>query len=273
MIKKWNENSAFLIAAFSVISVSCLINWENLLSFSMPVISKHAELLFFSVGWGIALLLLIQSPRRNNCYSAKEMVWFIRWMTIFALGNIILYFIRMIRFQDSDIIGVLWEYRLHFFFFILSLFPWLFALLNMRAAVFERSINYIAASTQTVYLIHCILEKSWCRPLQNLNRIEVFYIGLTALPVLAYGLCMGRFNKITDRFLAMANITLCLLFSIVGTSRMAFILGGGGISLLFNHHMPVNTPVPKPENANQICSKFVFCRRCINISRYGNKHL
>ena len=223
------DTTAFLTAVLSSILVSCLISWDSFVPFSFPIISRHIEPIFLLCGWGIALLCLIRYAKGSSDksgFQVKEIKGFIIWLVVFAVGNLILYFIRSNLFTDPDMAEVLWEQRLYFCNIILSFLPWAFVLINTHVAVFERTINYVAAITQILYFFQCILVKSWYMPFGNKNRIEILYIGLLAFPILVYELCFGRLYKTADRFLAMANIALCLFFSVVGTSRQALVSAG-----------------------------------------------
>lgn len=217
----------YFTITLSVILISSFVNWEYYIPFNLPVISKHIEILALFCGWITALFFLIRFVKRNldnGIHLSLEIIMVVIWLILFTAVNIVLYFIRINLFVDLDIKAVLWEQRLYFINIILSFLPWILVLMNTPASVFEKSINYVAAVVQILYCIHCVSVKSWYLPFCGKNRIDILYTGLIAFPVLVYGLSVGRLKRRTDQFLAFVNIVLCLLFSFVGTSRMAFVL-------------------------------------------------
>lgn len=225
MIRQHTNRAAFLTVVLSVILIGCLISWELIVPFALPIISRHIELLLLLFGWGMAAVSLFKIRKdlpNSKEYSAKEIKWFILWLVTFTVLNAILYFVRLNLFSDPDIKDVLWEQRLYFLNVILSFLPWTFALLGAKAIVFEKAVNCVAAVTQILYFVQCVCIGSWYMPLGNKNRIDILYAGLITFPLVSYCLCAGRFTKKTDRLLAGINIALCLLLACVGTSRQAF---------------------------------------------------
>lgn len=227
MTQQHTNATMALTVVLSVILISCLISWELIVPFALPIISRHMELLFLLLGWGMAAVSffrILKDLPDSKEYSAKEIKWFILWLVTFTTLNIILYFVRLNLFSDPDIKDVLWEQRLYFLNIILSFLPWAFVLLGAKAAVFEKTVNYVAAVTQISYFVQCVCIGSWYMPLGNKNRIDVLYAGLIAFPLVTYCLCAGRFTKKADQLLAGINIALCLFFAWVGTSRLAIVL-------------------------------------------------